>query len=191
MSRTVAVVLANEPGSGFSGSKFLVDVGGGPLIDRVLADISRWPVDDTVVVLGPDAEEILQGMEPTDATVVMDLEWSEGSAASLRVGRAVVRRGTPADLGAIALADQPGVGAEDVEALIDAASDASASVPKYRYRRGFPVVLERSIWERLLGAEGDLDLLDLLESHPEGVQEVWFEHLSGPRIRTPDDIRQR
>lgn len=191
MSRTVAVVLANEPGSGFSGSKFLVDVGGGPLIDRVLADISRWPVDDTVVVLGPDAEEILQGMEPTDATVVMDLEWSEGSAASLRVGLDVVMRGTAADLVVIALADQLGVGAEDVEALIDAASDASASVPKYRYRRGFPVVLERSIWERLLGAEGDLDLLDLLESHPEGVQEVWFEHLSGPRIRTPDDIRQR
>jgi molybdenum cofactor cytidylyltransferase len=191
MSRTVAVVLANEPGSGFRGSKFLVDVGGTPLIDRVLADIARWPVDDTVVVLGPDAEEILQVMAPTDATVVIDLEWSEGLAASLRVGLDVVMRGPATDLVVIAPADQLGVGAEDVEVLIDAARDASASVPKYRYRRGFPVVLERSIWERLLGSEGDLDLLDLLGSHPEGVHEVWFEHLPEPRIRTPDDIRQR
>lgn len=189
MSRTVAVVLANEPGSGFTESKFLGDISGTTLIDRVLADVSGWPVDDTVVVLGPDAEEILQSMAPTDATVVIDLEWSEGSAASLRVGLDVVMRGPATDFVVIAPADQLGVDAEDVAALIEAAKDATASVPKYRYRRGFPVVLGRSIWERLLGSEGDLDLLDLLGSHPDGVQEVWFEHLSGPRIRTPDDIR--
>ena len=92
MSRTVAVVLANEPGSGFTESKFLGDISGTTLIDRVLADVSGWPVDDAVVVLGPDAEEILQSMAPTDATVVIDLEWSEGSAASLRVGLDVVMR---------------------------------------------------------------------------------------------------
>ena len=191
MPRTVAVVLANEPGTGFIESKYLGDVGGMALIDRVLADVSSWPVDDTVVVLGPDAEEVLHGMTHTDATVVIDLEWSEGSAASLRVGLDVVMRGPATDFVVIALADQLGVGSDDVEALIEAARDATASVPKYRYRRGFPVVLERSIWERLLGSEGDLDLLDLLGSHPEGVQEVWFEHLSGPRIRTPDDIPRR
>lgn len=190
MQRTVAVVLANEPGSGFSGSKYLVDIGGMTLIDRVLADVSEWPIDDTVVVLGPDAEEILHSMAPTEATVVIDLEWREGSAASLRVGLDVVLRGPATDFVVIAPADQPGIGAEDVSALIEAAKGASAAVPKYRYRRGFPVVLGRSIWERLLGSEGELDLLDLLGSHPEGVQEVWFEHLAGLRIRTPDDIRR-
>ena len=190
MPRTVAVVLANEPGSGFTQSKFLGDMGGATLIDRVLADVSSWPVDDTVVVLGPDAEEILQSMAPTDATVVIDLEWSEGSAASLRVGLDVVMRGPATDFVVIALADQPGIGTADVAALLEAAEGGAASVPKYRYRRGFPVVLGRSIWERLLGSEGDLDLLDLLGSHPDGVREVWFEHLAGPRIRTPDDIRR-
>ena len=188
MPRTVAVVLANEPGSGFTGSKYLGVVDGTTLIDRVLANVSSWPVDDTVVVLGPDAEEILGSMTPTDATVVIDLEWREGSAASLRVGLDVVLRGPATDLVVMAPADQPGMRADDVAALIEAAEGASAAVPKYRYRRGFPVVLGRSIWERLLGSEGDLDLLDLLGSHPEGVQEVWFDHLASPRIQTPDDI---
>lgn len=190
MPRTVAVVLASEPGSGFTGSKYLSDVGGIPMIDRVLADVSGWPVDETVIVLGPDAEQILAVMAPTDATVVIDLEWSEGSAASLRVGLDVVMRGPSTDCVVITPADQPGIRAEDVEALVDAAQGATASVPKYRYRRGFPVVLGRNIWERLLGSEGDVDLLDLLESHPDGVQEVWFEHLAGPRIRTPDDLQR-
>jgi CTP:molybdopterin cytidylyltransferase MocA len=189
MPRTVAVVLANEPGSGFTGSKYLGDIGGTTLIDRVLADVSSWPVDDTVVVLGPDAEEILESMASTAATVVIDLEWSEGSAASLRVGLDVVVRGPATDLVVIVPADQPGIGAEDVEALIEAAEGATAAVPKYRYRRGFPVVLARSMWERLLGSEGDLDVLDLLGSHPEGVREVWFDHLASPRVRSPADIR--
>lgn len=188
MPRTVAVVLANEPGSGFTGSKFLADIGGTTVIDRVLADVSTWPVDDVVVVLGPDAEEILASLGPTDATVVIDLEWREGSAASLRVGLDVVLRGPAADLVVITPADQPGIGATDVAALIEAAEGASAAVPKYRYRRGFPVVLRRSIWERLLGSEGDLDVLDVLGSHPEGVREVWFDHLASSRIRTPGDI---
>jgi CTP:molybdopterin cytidylyltransferase MocA len=185
------VVLANEPGSGFSGSKYLGDVAGTTMIDRVLTDVSGWPVDDVVVVLGPDAEEIIAAMSSTDATVAIDLEWEEGSAASLRVGLDVVVRGPATDFVVVAFADQLGIRAEDVAALVKAAEGAAASVPKYRYRRDFPVVLGRGIWERLLGSEGDVDLLDLLESHPDGVQEVWFEHLTASRIRTPDDMPRR
>jgi len=189
--RTVAVVLANEPGTGFTGSKFLSDFGGTALIDRVLADVASWPVDDAIVVLGPDAEDIVAAMAPTDATVVIDLEWNEGSAASLRVGLDVVMRGPATDLVVIVPADQPGITADDVEQLIEAANGAAASVPKYRYRRDFPVVLGRGIWERLLGSEGDVDILDLLESHPDRVEEVWFEHLAGSRIRVPGDLPGR
>jgi CTP:molybdopterin cytidylyltransferase MocA len=189
--RTVAVVLANEPGTGFAGSKYLADVGGTSLIDRVLADVALWPVDDAIVILGPDAEDILEAMSPTDATIVIDLEWMEGSAASLRVGLDVMMRGPATDLVLIAPADQPGISADIVAALIEAADGAAAVVPKYRYRRDFPVVLGRAIWERLLGSEGDVDILDLLETHPDHVEEVWFEHLAGSRIRGPGDLPGR
>lgn len=191
MPRTVAVVLANEPGSGFTGSKYLTDIGGVTLIDRVLADVATWPIDGTVVVVGPDAEDIVAAMAPTTATVVIDLEWDEGSAASLRVGLDVVERGPAVDYVLIAMADQPGVRAADVAALIEAADGASAVVPKFRYRRDFPVVLGRGVWERLLGSEGDIDLHDVLDSHPDGVEEVWFEHLASPRIQTARDLQNR
>ena len=191
MPRTVAVVLANEPGTGFAGSKYLSDVGGTLLIDRMLADVASWPVDDAVVVLGPDAEGILDAMSPTDATVVIDLEWMEGSAASLRVGLDVMMRGPATDLVLIVPADQPGISTEVVAALIEAADGAAAAVPKYRYRRDFPVVLGRTIWERRLGSEGDVDILDLLETHPAHVEEVWFEQLAGSRIQEPGDLPGR
>ncbi|MFV9672562.1 MAG: nucleotidyltransferase family protein [Acidimicrobiia bacterium] len=191
MPRIVAVVLANDPGSGFAGSKYLSDVGGITLIDRSLADASVWPVDEVVVVLGPDAEEIASTLGSWDATIVIDPEWEEGLAASLRVGLDVVMRGTAADLVIISFADQPGVLASDVSALVESAEDVAAVVPKYRYRRGFPIVLARDAWEHLLGMEGDVDLLGLLESHPAGVAEVWVDHLETPRIQHPEDISTR
>ncbi len=191
MPRIVAVVLANDPGSGFAGSKYLSDVGGITLIDRSLADASVWPVDEVVVVLGPDAEEIASTLGSWDVTIVIDPEWEEGLAASLRVGLDVVMRGTAADLVIISFADQPGVPASDVSALVESAEDVAAVVPKYRYRRGFPIVLARDAWEHLLGMEGDVDLLGLLESHPAGVTEVWFDHLETPRIRSPEDVSAR
>jgi len=185
--RSVAVVLANDPGTSFVGPKYLAEVGGVPLIDRSVAEAVSWPVDEVIVVLGPDAEEIAESMAPTDATVVIDPEWQEGSAASLRVGLDVVVHGPSADRVVIAFADQVGIRTEDVTVLIEALDDAAAAVPKYRYRRGFPIVLTREIWERLLGLEGDVDLLDVLESHPDGVVEVWFDHLDEPRIERPGD----
>lgn len=191
MPRIVAVVLASDPGEGFAGSKYLSDVGGITLIDRSLADASVWPVDEVVVVLGPDAEEIASTLGSWDVTIVIDPEWEEGLAASLRVGLDVVMRGTAADLVIISFADQPGVPASDVSALVESAEDVAAVVPKYRYRRGFPIVLARDAWEHLLGMEGDVDLLGLLESHPAGVAEVWVDHLETPRIQHPEDISAR
>ena len=191
MPRIVAVVLANDPGSGFAGSKYLSDVGGITLIDRSLADASVWPVDEVVVVLGPEAEDIVPTLGSWDVTIVIDPEWEEGSAASLRVGLDVVMRGPAADFVIVAFADQPGIAADDVSALVDASEGAAAVVPKYRYRRGFPIVLAREVWESLLGLEGDVDLLDLLESHPAGVAEVWLDHLEIARIQHPEDVTSR
>jgi molybdenum cofactor cytidylyltransferase len=189
--RTVAVVLANDPGSGFAGSKYLSDVGGITLIERSLADASVWPVDEVVVVLGPEAEDVASTLGSWAVTIVIDPEWEEGSAASLRVGLDVVMRGPATDFVVIAFADQPGVPASDVSALVEAAEGFAAVVPKYRYRRGFPIVLARELWEHLLGMEGDIDLLGVLESHPDGVDEVWFDHLEIPRIQNPDDVTTR
>ena len=191
MPRTVAVVLANDLGSGFTGSKYLSDVGGITLIDRSLADASVWPVDEVVVVLGPEAEDVASTLGSWAVTIVIDPEWEEGSAASLRVGLDVVMRGPATDFVVIAFADQPGVPASDVSALVEAAEGFAAVVPKYRYRRGFPIVLARELWEHLLGMEGDIDLLGPLESHPDGVDEVWFDHLEIPRIQNPEDLTTR
>lgn len=186
--RTVAVIVANDPGEGFTGSKYLEPVRGAPMIESVVRDAAAWPVDEVVVVLGGDAEEILSGADLGDATVILDPDWAEGAASSLRVAIDLLLRGAGVDRVVVGLADQPGVDARMVASLVAASADSAVVIPKYRYRRGWPIVLSSSLFDLLLGLEGDPDLHDILESHTAGPLEVWVDRLEPPRVRQPDDL---
>jgi molybdenum cofactor cytidylyltransferase len=184
--RTVAILVARDPGEGFIGSKYLAQVRGMPMIETVVHDASAWPVDEVVVVLGGDAEEILAGADLGASTVIIDPGWSEGMASSLRVAVDLLLRGPAVDRVVVGLADQPGVDAETVASLVGA--PGAAVIPKYRYRRGWPIVLSASLFDLLLGLEGDPDLHDILESHTGAVAEVWVDRLEPARIVGPDDV---
>jgi CTP:molybdopterin cytidylyltransferase MocA len=160
------------------------------MIERVLADVATWPVDEVVVVLGPDAEEIVATADLGEATIVIDPEWEEGLAASLRVGIDVLSRGPEADQLVIGLADQPGVDGDIVAALLERGAPHRAVVPKYRYRRGWPVLVSSDLGDLLLRMEGPVDVHDVLESHIRDVEveEVWFDRLEPDRLRSPEDL---
>ncbi len=191
VARTVALIVANDPGSGFVGSKYLRPLGPVTMIERVVADAAAWPVDEVVVVLGPDADEIIESTDLGEATIVIDPEWEEGIAASLRVGIDVVRRQPAADCLIIGLGDQPGISVDLVVDLLERSRSQRAVVPKYRYRRGWPVVVYHELWDRLLGFEGPVDLHDMLESHSGDVAEVWVDTLEPPRLLHPSDFPAR
>jgi CTP:molybdopterin cytidylyltransferase MocA len=174
MSHTVALIVANDPGTGFERSKYLEPVRGVPMIERIVAKAADWPVDEVMVVLGPDANEIIATADLGEATIVIDPEWKEGMAASLRVGIDLLLRGGVTDRVVLALGDQPGVGGETVAALLERPSVA--------------VVPKSDLWDQLLGLEGPVDVHDLLESHPSGVEEVWFDRLEPSRLVEPSDF---
>ena len=89
------------------------------------------------------------------------------------------------------MGDQPGIDPAVVEALLEhrKTSDALAVVPKYRYVRGHPVLIARTLWSRLMSLEGDQGGRDLLQAHPEWVEEVIFEQLAPRDVDTSDDVR--
>jgi CTP:molybdopterin cytidylyltransferase MocA len=193
VERTVALVLAVDPGSGFDGSKYLARVGSRRLLESVVDDVRTWPVDDVVVVLGPDDEEVARSADLGDALLVLDPEWAEGLAASLRAGLDTIARAGGVERVVLGYGDQPAVGAAIPAELVEAQSAPGciAAVPKYRYARGWPIVLGRDLWERLLGLEGDVDVLAFLETHPDGVCEVWFDRLPPARVMWASDLPAR
>jgi molybdenum cofactor cytidylyltransferase len=190
MTPTSALVLAAGGSRRLGRPKQLVDWQGTPLLGAVLAAVRGWPVESVAVVLGAFEEEILAAVDLEDDLVVVNPEWEEGIASSLRVGLDALGRETRAERAFIVLGDQPRI-PPDVPAGLIAAMDASgkpAAVPKYRYQRANPVLVDRRLWARLMSLEGDAGAARLLQAHPEWVEEVRFDHPVPRDVDTPGDV---
>jgi molybdenum cofactor cytidylyltransferase len=182
-----ALVLAAGGSSRLGAPKQLLQWGDTTLLGHVLDTLRELPFDEVFVVIGANGEEILDQVDLTGTIVIENPEWEEGMASSLRVGLDAVLRLSRADAVGIFLGDQPDISEEVVIGLIEArrSTKRQAIVPKYRYVWGNPVVVERSLWPRLMSLEGDEGAKRLLQAHPDWVHEVWFEQ------RPPRDIDTR
>ncbi len=190
MTEIVTMLMASQPGTGFESSRWLAPWGVETLLGHAVGAAGDWPIPLFIVVLGPDAEQILEEVDVGDAAVLVDPEWEEGEAASLRAGLDYLQRFR--DVGAVLLADaaMPLVPAEVVPALVAShrTSTRLVTVPKYRYSRGRPMIVDRELWSHLLGLEGGVTPESVVATHEQWVNEVWFDHLSPARILTPDDL---
>ena len=191
-----ALVLAAGGSARLGTPKQLLPWGDTTLLGHVLEQVKERPFDQIFVVIGASGDEVLERVDLEAAIVVENPEWEEGMASSLRVGLDAVMRLSRADAVVIFLGDQPDISDEVVTGLLDArrSTKRQAIVPKYRYVWGNPVVVERSLWPRLMSLNGDEGAKRLLQAHPEWVHEVWFEQRPPRDVDTRadfDDLRPR
>ena len=160
------------------------------MLGTVVEQTRSWPVDAIWVVLGSGLEKVLAGVDLDEVGIVENPEWEEGMASSLRVGLDVAGRDPGAEAAFIVMGDQPGIDPAVVDALLERhrSSAAPVVVPKYRYVRGHPVLIARELWPRMMSLEGDQGGRNLLQAHPEWVDEVWFEQLPPRDVDTPEDV---
>lgn len=189
MPKLTTIVLAGNHSPGFDVPMQLAVFGGRPLLEVIAAAAFDWS-DEVIVVLGADAEDILEGVDLGKAVVILNPEWEDGETSSLRVALDTVIRDGSGEAVLITRGDIPGIEPHVVARLVDAFRDANASavVPKYRYAWGYPVLLHRDLWERFMGFEGSADVLQHLRSHPEWVAEVWVDQTAPAVIRAPGDL---
>jgi molybdenum cofactor cytidylyltransferase len=189
---TAAIVLAAGGSRRLGRTKQLEPWGESNLLGHVVARTRQFPVDEVWVVIGHRADEILDGTDLGNAYVIENLEWEEGIASSLRVGLDALTRLSRCDQALVVIGDQPDVSVATVKELL--ASHARAgkpvTIPKYRYSWGNPVVVDRSLWARLMSLEGDEGAKRLWQAHPEWVNEVWFPESAPRDVDTEADIAE-
>jgi molybdenum cofactor cytidylyltransferase len=189
---TAALVLAAGSSTRLGRPKQLESWGATNLLGHVVATTSSFPVDEVWVVLGHEADRILDETDLGDAGVIENPEWEEGIASSLRAGLDALTRLSRCERVLIVLGDQPGILREHVVDLL-AAHDREGrpvTIPKYRYTRGNPVVVDRPLWSHLMSLEGDEGASRLWQAHPEWVNEVWFSGVAPRDIDTEVDIAE-
>lgn len=187
---TAAVVLAAGGSRRLGRTKQLEPWGRSNLLGHVVSRTFEFPVDEVWVVLGHEADQILDDTDLGEAYVVENLEWEEGIASSLRVALDALTRLSRCDQALIVIGDQPDVPVDTVTDLLEshARSGRPVSIPKYRYSWGNPVVVNRSLWARLMSLEGDEGAKRLWQAHPEWVNEVWFSESAPRDVDTEADV---
>ena len=192
--KTAALILAAGESRRFGEPKQLADWGGRPLLEHVAGRTAEWPqVDEVYAVLGAEAEQIMEQVDLPGVTVIENLDWREGIASSLRAGLDALLGDREAGAALVVLADQPMVPAAAVERLFEARRRSGRPVilPRYRFLRGHPVLLDRWLWPRLVaGLEGDQGARNLFLAHPEWVEEVTIGEDAPRDIDTREDLNR-
>ena len=187
---TAALVLAAGGSRRLGRTKQLEPWGDTNLLGHVLGRVQGFPVDEVWVVLGHESALIIDETDHGDAGVIENPEWEEGIASSIRVGLDALTRLSQCDQALIMVADQPDTPDEVIEGLL--ASHATAgqpvTIPKYRYTLGNPVVVDRSLWPRLMSLTGDEGAMKLWKTHQEWLNEVWFSEAPPRDVDTETDV---
>lgn len=185
-----ALVLAAGSSSRLGRPKQLEEWGDTNLLSHVVSSTASFPVDEVWVVLGSGIDHVLKSVDLGDAGVIENPEWEEGIASSIRVGLDALLQSSRCEVALIVLGDQPNVSSEVVEELLIShhKSDRHVSIPKYRYSRGNPVAVDRSLWPRLMSLEGDDGAQRLWQAHPDWVNEVWVSELAPRDVDTEADV---
>jgi len=100
------------------------------------------------------------------AEVVENPDWERGMSTSLRAGLATVVADPTVTAVAVALADQPRIGADAYRRLAAAHRDgAQLAVATYGGKRGHPVLIGRVHFEEAMRMSGDEGARSLLAAH--------------------------
>ena len=182
-----AIVLAAGSSSRFGSPKQLVRLDGRPLLHAAVSRAVEVAGHSVSVVLGAHAAELAPLLSHTPASIVINRDWSEGMASSIRAG---VSR-LPGSCGGVMLilADQAAVTAEDLRRLAATwrrqteyivAAQCGATL-------GAPAVFPASRFRDLVELRGDRGAQALFKRNPDRVIRVRMDS-AAIDIDTPEDL---
>jgi molybdenum cofactor cytidylyltransferase len=181
------IVLAAGGSTRFGSPKQLVRVDGRPLLHTAVSRAVEIAGHAVTVVLGAHASELAPLLRHTAASVVINRDWSEGLASSIRAG---VER-LPGSCAAVMLllADQPAVTTEDLRRLAGAWRRQPDYIVAAQYRAtlGAPAIFPCTNFRDLADLRGDQGARVLLSRHSHRVVRVPMES-AALDIDTPEDL---
>ncbi len=182
-----AIVLAAGASTRFGSAKQLVRIAGRPLLHTTVSRAVEVAGSAVFVVLGARAAELAPLLKHTPASVVINREWSEGIASSIRCG--VSRLPAACSAVMLVLADQAAVTAEDLKRLAGTwrRQPEYVAAALYSGGMGVPAIFPRSRFSDLSGLRGDVGARALLHRNPDRVVRVPMES-AALDIDTPEDL---
>lgn len=164
---------------------------GDTVIGQVVTTLAQAGIADIVVITGHRTDEIEAALAGRPVQCVFNPEYAGGEMlSSIRAGLTALGPQPAAAL--LCLGDQPQMEEATVRAILaegERTNWEDIIIPSYKMRAGHPILLPRSLWDEVRGAQGALR--DVLRGHPERVR---YLMINTPSILadldTPTDYEQ-
>jgi molybdenum cofactor cytidylyltransferase len=176
-----AVILSAGESSRMGSPKALLPFRGSTFLGHLLEVIQQSKKDAqsgkeigcTRIVLGAHTKEITAKIPLDDSAIVLNPQWQEGQLSSIKQAiRSLKEVQTEGII--LFLVDHPLVSAELVGELVRQfyASGRSIVLPKFRGKRGHPVIFAARLYAELLAAPVEQGARAVVWAHPDEVLEV-------------------
>jgi len=182
-----AAILAAGPSTRFGSPKQLVRLEGGLVLHRAVANAASVAGHSVTVVIGAHAREVAPALRLSSASVVLNRDWAEGLASTIR---AAVRGTPPRCEGLLLLlADQVAVSGEDLRRLFAAwrRHPVLIAAALHGGAPGLPAIFPRWAFTDLLDLRGDRDAGQVLRRNVDRVVRVPMPN-AGLALDTPEDL---
>ncbi len=160
------IILAAGKSTRMGRTKALLPLAGGTFLSTLIAAFEAGGIDETVVVLGHDAEAIERAHAASRVRFVLNPAYEHGQLSSLLTGIEVIDK-PGVEAAVVTLVDVPLVASSTIRAVIE--RYRSAHVPLVRpvsgERHGHPVLFARSLFGELRRAEADGSAKPVVHRH--------------------------
>jgi molybdenum cofactor cytidylyltransferase len=158
-----AIILAAGYSSRMDAFKPLLDLGGRPVVTRIVETCRQAGIDEVIVVAGYRKELIIPVIEGVGARAVVNERYDEGMFSSVIAGISAMEHGPQ---GFIVLpADIPLVRAATIRSLVSRfmGGQHRVLVPSFRGSKGHPPLISAELMAVITGYEGENGLKGALE----------------------------
>jgi molybdenum cofactor cytidylyltransferase len=186
--RVGAIILAAGRSSRMGAeNKLLLEIGGKAMLRHAADAAIASRTVEVVAVTGHEAGRVGEVLEGLAIRLAHNPHYSEGLSTSLRVGVEALSRDI--DGVVVMLGDMPGVGAAEIDRLIDAFAGSSGGgicVSTCEGKRGNPVLWPRRFFAELVSLKGDVGARHLIGEYGEEVIEVEQGPAAALDVDTPE-----
>ena len=189
----IAVVLSAGESSRMGRPKALLPIEGQKFIERIIRVIGQSKVGRTIVVLGHHADQLRAQIEHLPVEVLINADYHKGQLSSLQAAIRHIKNDDRCDGILVHLVDHPFIDAALVDTLIESFCEAKKLivVPRYKGKRGHPVIFSRELFEELLNAPVDQGAKAVVNAHRQETLEIeWQDEGITLDIDTPELYRQ-
>ena len=177
-STTGLILLAAGASRRLGQPKQLLEYQNKTLLQHTIDVAHTIPCELCVLVLGSNAQQIEAQTELRDFRMVLNSEWKEGIAGSIRTGLSELLIHAPdVEDVLILLSDQPHLHTDFLKKLVveHARSPVGITASSYADQIGVPAIFNRKFFDELLTLKGDKGAKKIIMKYSEQVTLIPFE----------------